>query len=443
MLARPFLQPTNVRIADHNHRSEDKMKRGIVLFTVLAGFFLLALPLGFGQSANPALRPHLMIHHPTNHNGMTAGTVHAAIANAGTGALPVFFYGVQSSRDGNFYSGAIVGNIPFNHGGGTVSVPTQIIPLILHTHTLGVSISFHHGNFRANGKITTAPGDATFDPTAADNACLGASNNVPTELFQQSPLFQSANFAFGPTAVGDTQYIDAFQRGSFWGVINRSTYHTTLGPVQILDPIVVNVPADQGLAVVPSVFGTCGNFGIVNINLIDQIARDSFASLASAGVNPGSFPIYMLYNAAMSIGDPTDIFNCCAGGYHNAAATSSTTIQTYSPLDFDATGVFGTGGLDTAIASHEVGEWANDPYTNNPTPAWGHTGQVAGCQNNLEVGDPLTGSLVPLVTMPNGFTYHLQELAFFSWFYGMPSIAVNGWFSDNNTFTGDAGPPCQ
>ena len=30
----------------------------------------------------------------------------------------------------------------------------------------------------------------------------------------------------------------------------------------------------------------------------------------------------------------------------------------------------------------------NDPYTNNPTRAWGHIGQVTHCQNNLEVGRP-------------------------------------------------------
>jgi hypothetical protein len=42
----------------------------------------------------------------------------------------------------------------------------------------------------------------------------------------------------------------------------------------------------------------------------------------------------------------------------------------------------------------------------------------------------------------NGFTYDLQELAFFSWFYGAPSIAVNNWFADNNTFKTDAGPVC-
>ena len=94
--------------------------------------------------------------------------------------------------------------------------------------------------------------------------------------------------------------------------------------------------------------------------------------------------------------------------------------------------------------SHEVAEWMNDPFGNNPTPAWGHTGQVAGCQNNLEVGDPLSGTLAPPIYNPaNKFTYHMQELAFFSWFYGAPSVGVNGWFSNNDTFTTDAGPVCQ
>jgi hypothetical protein len=84
----------------------------------------------------------------------------------------------------------------------------------------------------------------------------------------------------------------------------------------------------------------------------------------------------------------------------------------------------------------------DDPFGNNPTPAWGHTGQVGACQSNLEVGDPLTATNIPPVTGTNGFVYHLQELAFFSWFYGAPSIAVNDWFSDNNTFKTDAGPVC-
>jgi hypothetical protein len=86
----------------------------------------------------------------------------------------------------------------------------------------------------------------------------------------------------------------------------------------------------------------------------------------------------------------------------------------------------------------------NDTNTANPVPPWGHIGQQPGCQNNLEVGDPLSGTLAPPIFNPaNGFTYHMQELAFFSWFYGAPSVGVNEWFSDNGTFLQDAGPVCQ
>ena len=31
--------------------------------------------------------------------------------------------------------------------------------------------------------------------------------------------------------------------------------------------------------------------------------------------------------------------------------------------------------------------------------------------------------------MANGVTYHLQETAFFSWFYNqVPSLGINGWY---------------
>jgi hypothetical protein len=80
----------------------------------------------------------------------------------------------------------------------------------------------------------------------------------------------------------------------------------------------------------------------------------------------------------------------------------------------------------------------DDPLTTNATPAWGKVGQVVGCQGNLEVGDPLSGTLYP------SYTYHLQELAFFSWFFRQPSpFGAGGPFSNNGTFTSDAGPVCQ
>ena len=155
----------------------------------------------------------------------------------------------------------------------------------------------------------------------------------------------------------------------------------------------------------------------------------------------------MVYNVYWA-SPANNLFTCCILGYHGTTGFPIPT-QTYSPAEFDSTHLLtdATGNpgpfSDTAILSHEVDEWMDDPMIANPTPPWGNTGQVAGCQANLEVGDPLTGTQITPITMPNGFTYHLQELAFFSWFFGAPSIGVNGWYSDNGTFLKDAGPPCH
>jgi hypothetical protein len=145
-------------------------------------------------------------------------------------------------------------------------------------------------------------------------------------------------------------------------------------------------------------------------------------------------------NVVMTSGTPSFPTNCCILGYHGAFGSP---VQTYSPADYDTSGIF--SGVSTLTAmSHEIGEWIDDPIGSNPTPLWGHTGQVSGCQSNLEDGDPLSGTEFPPLLAANGFTYHMQELAFFSWFYRQsPSLGVNNWFSDNNTFTSDAGAVCH
>jgi len=116
----------------------------------------------------------------------------------------------------------------------------------------------------------------------------------------------------------------------------------------------------------------------------------------------------------------------------DAGTSPGGAAQTYAVADYDSTGLFGSAALDNVAASHEVGEWANDPYVNNATSSWGHLGQVSGCQSNLEVGDPLAGTTFPVTI--GRTTYHLQELAFFGWFFGY-SGGVNGWYSTQGTFT--------
>ena len=358
--------------------------------------------------------------------------------------LPLFTFRVRSSRDGNKYSGSMVGQNPF-HAPGETKVPTKVIPLIIKTQNLAVSFDPN------TGIITTTPGVATFDPTRADaqNACLTKPNNVPTHLVKQSPIFTSTNFVFGGTNVGTTQYSDAFQRANFWKALGRDTddYHVLLDPVQFLDPITLEVPDVYGVAITDLLFfgapPSCAPLGIVDINWFDTYLTGTVIPSLAEDVDPTNFPVFLVYNVVWAA-PANNLATCCILGYHGTTGFPIPT-QTYSPADFDTTGDFAANFLpiDTAVLSHEVDEWMDDPMVSNPTPPWGHTGQVSGCQANVEVGDPLSGTFIPAVTMPNGFTYHLQELAFFSWFFGTPSTAVNGWFSDNGTFLTDAGPPCH
>jgi hypothetical protein len=156
-------------------------------------------------------------------------------------------------------------------------------------------------------------------------------------------------------------------------------------------------------------------------------------------VAPNTLPIFLF--DSINLCDPYDPNNVPCGilGYHGAY-TPSTLLQTYITSDFDTSGLYSG---DVSVLSHEIGEWMDDPVGTNPTPLWGNTGQVAGCQGNLEVGDPLTGTiLLPQITM-NNFTYSLQELAYFSWFYRLsPSLSAGLAYSDGGTFTTSAGPIC-
>ena len=95
--------------------------------------------------------------------------------------------------------------------------------------------------------------------------------------------------------------------------------------------------------------------------------------------------------------------------------------------------------MNEKTPTQQVSEWLDDPNVVNLTKGWGNIGQVSGCQFNLETGDPLTGT--SFADTLNGKTYHLQELAFYSWFYHQnPSQGVNGWFSNRGKFTVDAEP---
>jgi hypothetical protein len=244
-------------------------------------------------------------------------------------------YSIVSPLDGRLYSGKMVGRSPFNHGARTTSITTQIVPLIINM-----------------------PDGGVFDPTAPDPLC--SPTNTPLAVAQQSPIFQPFNFSSGGTPVGNTQYTDAFQRANFWSnvFVTGDSYHTLMN-VATLDAVIVNVPVGLG----QTRSAPCGNLGRMEINWFDNYLRIVLIpSLAGQGVNPTTFPIYLLYNVAMYISSPN---NCCVLGFHGAFGNP---VQTYSPSEYDTSRAFSGGITDASILAHEVGEWMDDPTGNNPTP---------------------------------------------------------------------------
>jgi hypothetical protein len=197
----------------------------------------------FGQEAKKQA-PGLQILHATKGgHAAEAESIKNSVAagsSSKTPSLPLFTFDVVSDRDGNNYTGVMVGANPFTRDGDKdVRVKTFIVPLIITTNTVGVKTDFTTGNF------TTAPGVTTFDPTANDNACLSAPNNNPLKLFQHTPMFDNYDISVGGVDMGHTQYIDAFQRAEFWNVLkDRDDYHLLLSPVVTLSPIAINIPAD-------------------------------------------------------------------------------------------------------------------------------------------------------------------------------------------------------
>jgi hypothetical protein len=366
---------------------------------------LLALPaaLPAAASAGPhvkTIRPGHALYDVGVHPGITAAQARASEL-AGT-TVPEYT-ATQKVGTKNFTYTIVGKNPAIKVSNASTTVNAEIVPLIL---------KFSNGD--------------TWDPTKIDSCDPGASALTRT---QNSPIVKTQAHTFGGTSVGTVQVTNAFQRAEFWKDAQPTGINPSYGvnlAFKTLKPVTISVPNAQAFVLNQSI--SCGNglVGATMINWLDNhLQKVVIPSLKSQGVSSTTFPVFLLHNFVEISGT-----QCCILGYHNTFTSAG--AQTYGLAMYDNTGLF-TGSGDISALSHEVAEWQNDPNTINPTPAWGHIGQVSGCQANLEVGDPLSGTTFNDAL--GGFTYHPQELAFFSWFYHQkPSLGVNGWYSDQGTF---------
>jgi len=256
-------------------------------------------------------------------------------------------------------------------------------------------------------------GNMTFDPNKKKlpNGRTVTQNTLKSPLFNKGVTFKSGNIN-----LGNTQYEDAFQRGTFWGknVKKNTDYHvllkTVLKPEQTIDC------TDSSCSVQKISFGgPTITAGLEDINVYDSQVQTMMTKL---GATPDVLPFFIWDDIYLTEGQ------CCIGGYHNANGAQPGG-QTYSNASYaDVVGVF---SQDVSAMSHELGEWVDDPFVDNNV----------GCQDNsiLEVGDPLEGgpNFGAFPFKLNGFTYNLQELVFIGYFGAPTSDSANKWLSLFNT----------
>ncbi|MGH6835991.1 MAG: hypothetical protein ACREC9_10680 [Methylocella sp.] len=391
------------------------LKRTPLLILCLATVALTAttVKLDAQAAAKPHLRGYSIV------IPWKGGTADDAMAASKAGAtIPLASFSFLASKDGGTYTNVIVGQSPFLATHFPTRVKILLVPMKLH-------IAGH-----------------VFDSTAP-NSCGGSLGNSDLANFQNSPILSPVTFD-GGLGAGHAALVNGVNMG-------RRTYNNTHRRAEFLKAIggptsLYGTHYDITVAATQNIFqattvghsaiivdnGGCAVVGGLDINFFDTYLTTTV--LNAVGGDPTYFVIFLMRDVVFYQGNTS---NCCFL-YHGALNN----MQTYSPIDYDTTGEFGTGFVNVSVAAHEIGEWLDDPLGTNPTPPWGNIGQVSGCQNNWEVGDPLTGTLFPAIRMPNGVTYNPQENVFWSWFYSkdhgraFQNMTAGGKYSMNGTFGG-------
>jgi hypothetical protein len=260
-----------------------------------------------------------------------------------------------------------------------------------------------------------AHGNRTFNP-ALHKLSNGRTVIQNTLL---SPLFKTGiDFKQGATDLGNTQYIDAFQRGTWWGknVKLNNNYHVLLQTVIKPTQTINCTDASCQVAKITFQNGSSVTAGLADFNYYDAQVQSFMTNL---GATPDILPLFIWYDTYLTSG------GCCIGGYHfvNGGAPNGQTYANAAYVD-----VLRAFSQDVSALSHEIGEWMDNPFFGTNT---------VGCNDNsqLEVGDPLEHNQQTFGAFPyklNNFTYHLQSLVWIGYFGAPRSDSANKWLSFQN-----------
>ena len=309
-------------------------------------------------------------------------------------------------------------------------------------------------------------GGATFNGTDILQPTLTSpvftDNDYTSTQFVSDPAVANGHGPGGTLSPGNTsnQLEDATMRSQFNE--QGTTYHLLLNPV--LHPaITIDVPKPQGTliqtprgVVAGDIDATWWSTRIQNLN----------NSLGYA--DPTHLQLYLTDNVMLfTMNNP---LNCCIIGFHGASevvghglgsthGNGNQPIQTFAWASYVTPGFFNPQRAwtlqDIDPLSHEISEWADDPFINNFVQPWTSPAIAPACSNVMETGDPVVGVGFTKETntfrqgpTPNGTQvadgfYHPEDEALLPWFMRLnPSPAQTAQSGTNGryTFMGDLNP---
>ena len=348
-----------------------------------------------------------------------------------------------------------------SEGGASVLPTTRTVQ-----HWFGQSVDPNNGvtyGYNMVGVDPSTGGSATIEaditPIVVNIGGLSFSGNDVLAATLASPQFASNSYGKTPaaTAAGSFPYApaliagpggtlsqgdarnklqleDATMRAQF-NQTGSGGYHLILHP-NVLPTVTIDVPSNQGVLLQS---GRGVIFADINISWWSSQIQN-LESTADAT----HLPIYLTNNVLLHIG--SNVYNCCVIGYHgtraagngsgNTNSNGNAVVQTFAWASWVQPGLYSraNGGTDWALQdihalTHEISEWADDPFVNNTVEPWvTPTAPQYGCTGVLETGDPVVAIGFAMGTNtfeqgpnPNGTQsadgyYHPEDEAFLPWF---------------------------
>lgn len=348
-------------------------------------------------------------------------------------------------------------------GGASVLTTTRTVP-----HWFGQTLNPHNGvtyGFNFVGSVPSAQTSTQIDVDITPlNVTVGgrlfsgsdvvgptlASPQFATNDYGATPAATTAGSfpnlpalvrgAGGALSQGDAgrsfQLQDATMRAQF-NQTGSSGYHVILNP-HVLPAIAIDVPSSKG-----TVFQNVRGVIWASVDIVWWAAKIQHLN---AGADPTHLPVWLTNDIYLHIG-PNPL-NCCVIGFHGASevvghgagnthGNGNQPVQTYAWASYVSPGRYARpdGGTDWALQdihalSHEIAEWADDPFINNFVEPWlTPTAPQYGCTRLLETGDPVVAIGFAMGTNtylqglnPDGATqsadgyYHPEDEVFLPWF---------------------------